>query len=364
MKINNIITHLETIAPLAYQEGYDNAGLIVGNRHTEATSALLCLDAIECVIDEAIEMGCNLVIAHHPIIFKGLKKLTGSNYIERVIIKAIKNDIAIYAAHTNLDSVHNGVNAKICERLKLQNCTTLAPKKGQLLKLFTFCPEAQAAQVRDALFEAGAGKIGNYSECSFNTHGLGSFRAGPAANPFVGSKEKRSVEPEVKIEVLFSKAIQSRVIAALQQSHPYEEVAYDIVLLENEQTQVGAGMIGELQQAMEVTFFLEYLKDKMKTSLIRHTQLLSTTVKRIAVCGGAGSFLLPQAIAAQADVFVTGDFRYHSFFDAEDKIVIADIGHYESEQFTTELFAEILKQEFPNFATRITRHITNPINYF
>ena len=364
MKIKEITTYLERIAPLTYQESYDNAGLIVGNPDAEVSGAVICLDSTEAVIDEAIENKCNLVIAHHPIVFSGLKKITGKNYIERTVIKAIQNNIAIYAIHTNLDNVHNGVNAMICEKLGLVNCKVLSPKTGLLKKLFTFCPSEKADEVRNALFTAGAGHIGNYPECSYNTEGFGTFKAVEGADPYVGEIGEQHREPEIKIEVIFPAYQERKIVQALCQAHPYEEVAYDIIALENENNNVGSGMIGEYENSMDPQEFLNLLKERMKTACIRHTHLPDKKVKKIAVCGGSGSFLLNRAIAEQADFFVTADFKYHQFFDTDNKIVIADIGHYESEQFTIALLHKIVSKKFSNFAVRLTKINTNPINYY
>lgn len=364
MKIKDIISELEQFAPLNYQESYDNSGLIVGNANSEVKNILLCIDSTEAVVEEAKKRKCNLIIAHHPIIFSGLKKLNGKNYIERTILKAIKNDIAIYAAHTNLDNVQNGVSRKICEKLDLVNCKILSPKRELLKKLFTFCPKAQAEKVRSALFVAGAGVIGNYDETSFNTEGQGTFKAGKGANPFVGNLGTRHTENEIKIETIFPAHLENKIVEALLKAHPYEEVAYDIISLDNFHNRVGAGMIGELKTAMSEKDFLKFIQSKMKTKLIRYTELLNRKVKRVAVCGGSGSFLLEEAIRQKADFFISADFKYHRFFDAENKIVIADIGHYESEQFTTEIFYEILTKKFTTFALHFSKINTNPIKYF
>lgn len=363
MKLQEITGYLESIAPLSYQESYDNAGLICGSDDMEITGALICLDSIEAVVDEAIAMGCNLIIAHHPIVFSGLKKLNGKNYVERVIIKAIKNNIAIYAAHTNLDNVHHGVNAKISEKLGLQNCKLLLPQKNLLKRLITFSPEKNAEDIRSALFAAGAGHIGNYSECSFNSLGTGTFKAIDGANPYIGEVGKRFEGEEIRIEVVYASQLESKVVKALLKAHPYEEVAYDLIALSNPSSQIGAGMVGELVEEMDEIQFLNALKSKMRAESIRHTALRGKKVKKIAVCGGAGSFLLNAAIANQADIFITADFKYHQFFDADGRIVIADIGHYESEQFTMELFYEILKKKFSTFALQLTKINTNPIKY-
>jgi len=363
MKLKEITGHLESIAPLAYQESYDNAGLICGSPDMDIKAALICLDSTEAVLDEAIATGCNLVIAHHPIVFSGLKKFNGKNYVERVIIKAIRNNIALYAAHTNLDNVHNGVNAKIAEKLGLVNLSILAPQKSGLKKLVVFCTEEATPALRNALFSAGAGQIGNYDECSFNTGGTGTFRAGEGADPFVGEIGKRFEGKELKIEVIYPAHIESALLKAMFSAHPYEEVAFDIISLANSNPYAGSGMVGELPAEVSETDFLKHLKEKMKAKSVRYTALRDKKVKKVAICGGSGSFLLPDAIRSGADIFVTADYKYHQFFDAENRIVIADIGHYESEQFTSELFYEILTKKFSTFAIHLSKINTNPINY-
>jgi len=364
MKIKAITNFLEDLAPLKLQESYDNAGLILGDKNAEVSAALVTLDVTEAIVDEAIKIKANLIIAHHPIVFSGLKKITGKNYIERTLIKAIKHDVAIYAAHTNLDSVTGGVNGKICEKLGLENCKILQPAGGMLKKLVTYVPVDHANKVREAVFAAGAGQIGNYDSCSFNAHGQGTFRGSDTTNPFVGKKGEQHYENEIRVETIFPDYLQGKVINALIQAHPYEEVAYDIYSLDNKFDQIGAGMIGLLPKEKSETAFLRQLKKTFDVKMIRHTALQDKKVKKIAVCGGAGSFLLNQAIAAEADFFVTGDFKYHQFFDAENKIVIADIGHFESEQFTKELFYELLTKKFPKFAVHLSEVNTNPVFYF
>jgi len=363
MQLSEIIKAIEAFAPSSYQEDYDNAGLLTGNPEQEITGALICLDSTEELIDEAIREKCNLVIAHHPIIFSGLKKINGKNYVERTIIKAIKNDIAIYAVHTNLDNVRMGVNAKIAEKIGLRNCSVLQPKKGLLKKLVTFCPVEKAAEVRDALFKAGAGVIGNYDECSYNVSGFGTFRAGEGANPFVGEQNIQHQEEETRIETIFPAQKQNSILKALFATHPYEEVAYDIYALENEFQQVGSGLFGELETEQDEKEFLKSLKSLLKTDCVRYTAITGKKIKRVAVCGGSGSFLLKDAIYKGADVFITADLKYHQFFDAEGKILLADVGHFESEQFTTEIFYELLKRNFSTFAVRLSKINTNPVKY-
>jgi dinuclear metal center YbgI/SA1388 family protein len=364
MKLNDLTTYLESLAPLAYQEDYDNAGLIVGRQEQEIYQALISLDCTEAVVDEAISTNCQVIISHHPIVFRGLKKFNGKTYVERVIEKAIRNNIAIYAIHTNLDNIAAGVNAKICETLGLKNCRILSPKHDLLKKLVTYVPQNHADEVRNALFNAGAGNIGNYSETSFNAEGVGTFKGNDHANPYVGEPGKRHLENEVRIETIYPAILESKILMALVLAHPYEEVAYDLYTLTNQSQQVGAGMIGELEIAIEEKEFLSQVKERMHCSAIRHTAYVGKRVKRVAVCGGAGSFLLKQAIAAGADVFITADYKYHEFFDADGKVLIADIGHFESEQFTQQLLHEFITKKFINFAVRLTEVNTNPVKYF
>jgi dinuclear metal center YbgI/SA1388 family protein len=321
MKLSLLTAYLESLAPLSYQEDYDNSGLIVGNPDKEVHQALISLDCTEAIVDEAIAKNCEVIISHHPIVFRGLKKLNGKTYVERVVEKAIKNDIAIYAIHTNLDNVMEGVNKKICD-------------------------------------------IGNYSECSFNAEGTGTFKGGEDTTPYVGEPGKRHYENEIRIETVYPAAIESKLLMALFLAHPYEEVAYDLYTLSNQHQQVGSGMIGELEEEMTDEEFLFVIKQNMQTKVIRHTALTGKKVKRVAVCGGSGSFLLKYALSAGADFFVTADFKYHEFFDAEGKLVIADIGHFESEQFTVQLLHDIIQKKFPNFAVRLTEISTNPVKYF
>jgi dinuclear metal center YbgI/SA1388 family protein len=364
MKIREVVQYLEQNAPLSYQESYDNSGFIVGNPNQEITGVLLTLDCIESIIEEAISKKCNLIVAHHPIIFGGLKKLIGKNYVERTVIKAIKNDIAIYAIHTNLDNVINGVNAKIAQKIGLIHTQILAPKRNLLKKLTTFVPVNDAEKVLQALSDAGAGNIGNYSNCSFTLLGEGTFQPNEKASPHIGEAGKLEKVQEMRIEVILPAHLENQVLNAMRKAHPYEEVAYYLHLLENENQEVGSGMIGNLSEPISEQEFLKHLKKQMQLTCIRHTQLLGKKVKKVAVCGGAGGFLLRHAIASGADFFITSDYKYHEFFDADGQIVIADIGHYESEQFTKELLAERIAKKFTNLTLHISEINTNPIAYF
>ncbi len=364
MQIAEIIRFLEQAAPLSLQESYDNAGLITGSPAWDCTGIMVSLDATEEVILEAKSKGCNLLVAHHPIVFSGLKKINGKNYVEKAVISSIKHDIAIYAIHTNLDNIANGVSAKMAEKLGLVNTQILQPKPNLLKKLYTFVPVAQAEEVRSAIFKAGGGTIGLYDECSFNITGTGTFRASEGTNPFVGQIGKRHEEEEVKLEVIFPAWLEKKVVWAMIKAHPYEEVAYDIVALDNPFSSVGSGMIGELKEPMPATDFLQQVKNQFHLSIIRHTPLPGKPISKVAVCGGAGSFLTKTAMAAGVDIYITGDVKYHEFFDAENGMILADIGHWESEQFTIELLADWLSGKFLNFAVLKTGVKTNPVVYF
>lgn len=362
-KIKHLIQYLETIAPPAYQESYDNSGLLTGNAEWPLTKIMVTLDCTEQVVDEAITNGCNLIVAHHPIIFSGLKKITGKNYVERTIIKAIKHDVAIYAIHTNLDNVVEGVNAGIAAKIGLQNLKILDVKNGGLKKLVIYVPQAHLTSVQEAIFNAGGGKIGNYSECSFFAPGTGTFKGNEQSNAFVGEKHTQHLEAEFRLEVLLPDIYLNQAIQAAKAAHPYEEMAYDIVHLGNSNPLVGSGMIGELPMELTPEAFLEHLKTSMNLSVIKFTPI-DKPIKKVAICGGAGSFLLQKAIAAQADAFVTADFKYHEYFDAENRLMIADIGHYESEIFTINLLADKISEKFPIFAVILSNINTNPIKYY
>ena len=363
MKIQQIIDFLEERFPLNYAESFDNVGLIVGSPEQEVSSVLITLDTLEEVVDEAILSKCNLIVSFHPIIFSGLKKLTGCNYVEKAVIKAIKNDISIYAIHTALDNSFNGVNAKICEILKLSNRQILIPQKETICKLETYVPTKDADFLREKLFEAGAGNIGNYSDCSFNINGLGSFKGNENSQPSIGEKNKLHFENEIQIGVIFPKHLQKNILKALFENHPYEEVAYQIYLLENKNQHIGLGMIGEFSEPMGEQDFLNYVKEKMNIQCIRHSQFLNKKIKKVAVLGGSGAFAIENAIMAGADAYITSDIKYHDFFKAEQKILLADIGHYESEQFTKNLLLDEFTKKFPNFAFYLSKTNTNPINY-
>ncbi|MDG2139349.1 MAG: Nif3-like dinuclear metal center hexameric protein [Flavobacteriales bacterium] len=363
MKIREITDFLEEIAPLHYQEIYDNSGLIIGDLENKVNDVLITLDCTEEVIDEAISKNCNLIISHHPIIFTPLKKINGKSYVERVIIKAIRNDISIYAIHTNLDNVYNGVNSKIAEKLGLKNCKILRPKSKLIKQLVVYCPSLYSESLKQSLLECGAGEFKNYDNCSFSVVGKGTFRPKEGSNPFFGNIGKTETVPEERLELFYDIKNENVLLECLFKNHPYEQVAYQIYSLDNICLEIGSGMIGEVEDEIECDKFLALIKKKMKTDCIRHTTLNSNKIKRVAVCGGSGSFLLEEAKKKNADIFISSDFKYHEFFDADGKIIIADIGHFESEQFTKELIYEMLSKKFTKFAVQLSKVNTNPINY-
>jgi dinuclear metal center YbgI/SA1388 family protein len=363
MKIKEVISVIETMAPLAYAEDFDNVGLLVGNPEDETTGILVCHDALENVIDEAISKKCNMVVCFHPILFSGLKKITGKNYVERAVLKAIKNDIAIYAVHTALDNHLNGVNKIFCDALGLQNTKILVPKENFIQKLVTYTIPENHQKLRNALFDAGAGNIGNYENCSFNTQGIGSYQGNENSNPEIGERGEFVENTEIKIEVTFEKHLQSKILKVLFSNHVYEEVAYEIYDLKNSHQNIGLGMIGELETEMPEKDFLLFVKNKMKADGIRHSEYLGKPIKKVAVLGGSGSFAIKKAIQAGADAFLTADLKYHQFYEAENQLLLADIGHYESERYTKNYIVDYLTKKIPNFAIILSEENTNPVKY-
>ncbi|MBW2962988.1 Nif3-like dinuclear metal center hexameric protein [Mesonia aestuariivivens] len=363
MVINEVISTLEELAPTAYAEDFDNVGLLVGDKTAEVSGILVTLDTLEETVDEAIQNNCNLIVSFHPIIFKGLKKITGKTYVERVVLKAIKNDIAIYAIHTALDNSFKGVNHQICEEIGLVNRQVLVPQLQTIKKLVAHVPHKNVEAVRDALFKAGAGSIGNYDNCSFNILGKGTFKANEQANPTLGEIGKLHTEEETQLQLTYPKHIESKVLKALFKTHPYEEVAYEITTLENKNQQIGIGMLGELPESESEHEFLERIKKTFQLKVIRHSKLLNKKIKKVAVLGGSGAFAIPQAKALQADIYITADLKYHDFYQAENELVLADIGHYESEQYTKNLLHSYLTKKIRNFAIVLSQKSTNPIQY-
>ncbi|MDR1524948.1 MAG: Nif3-like dinuclear metal center hexameric protein [Tannerella sp.] len=363
IRIKDILKEIERHAPLSLQEDYDNAGVQTGDVNLPATGALLCLDVTEEIVDEAINAGFNLIISHHPLAFKPFKSLTGKNYVERCMIKACKNDLVIYAAHTNLDNAAGGLNYKLAEMFGLEDVRILSPQKHHLIKIVTFVPEDSAETLRRVLFKAGAGHIGNYSSCSFNAEGNGTFLAGENANPYRGETGKLHVEKEIRIETVFPAYRKSAVIRSLLAAHPYEEPVFDLYKLENDWSQAGSGIIGILPEWEDELIFLQRIKDVLHVECLKHSSLTGRKLRTVAICGGSGSFLLNEAIAADADIFITGEARYNDFYDTENHLLLAVIGHYESEICAKDIFFHIISKKFPTFAVQNSIANTNPIKY-
>jgi len=363
MKVKDICSYLDKAVPVSFQESYDNSGLQVGDPEARITSALVSLDITEAVVDEAVSGGYGLIITHHPLIFSPLRKITGKTFIERIVIKAVKNNIAVYSSHTNLDVLRTGVSRKMAEKLNLQNIRVLSPLKHKLLKLVTYIPENHLDKVSEAVFEAGAGVIGNYDKCSFSSTGYGSFRGEDGTNPFVGEKGRMHLEKEIRFETILLSHLKDQVIKALISAHPYEEVAFDIYALENEYYREGLGCIGTLQEAISGKSFLRLLSGIFNAKRIRYSQLTGGKIRTVALCGGAGISLLNESVTSGADALVTSDFKYHDFFNAENRILLVDIGHFESEKFSSEILYDLIIKKFPKFAVRFSEVNTNPINY-
>jgi len=364
MKLSALLPILEEMAPLAYAEDFDNVGLLVGDQNQKISGILVCHDALEQVIEEAIAKKCNLVVCFHPILFSGLKKITGKNYVERAIVKAIKNDIAIYAVHTALDNHQNGVNKIFCQALGLINTKILIPKENFIKKLVTYTIPENAEKLRNALFDAGAGKIGNYEDCSFNSQGIGTYMGNENSNPEIGARFEFVQNTEIKIEVTFEKHLEAKILKALFANHLYEEVAYEIYELTNKHQNIGLGMLGELPKSLSETDFLTLVKEKIQTGGIRHSAFLNKPIQKVAVLGGSGSFAIRAAIASGADAFLTADLKYHQFYEAENRLLLADVGHFESERFTKKYIVDYLKEKITNFAIILSEENTNPVQYF
>jgi len=362
--IADIINFLETIAPLRLQEDYDNCGLVCGDANTHCFGAIIALDLTDEVIKESIEKKFNLIVVHHPPIFKGLKKIDAGDPVTRMLLECIRHGIAVYAIHTNLDNVIWGVNGEIASRLGLEKIQVLSPLPGTHGQLNTYVPKDHAENVKNALFKVGAGAIGLYDECSFSCAGEGSFRALKGANPFTGTEGNRHLEQELKLEFIFPVHLQAEIISALNAAHPYETVAYNIVPLENRFLELGGGAIGTLPAPVSEKDVLERIKSVFKTGVIRHSAFSGKSIQRIAVCGGSGKSMIHSALKQKADLYFTADLGYHDFFTPAGKMLLADIGHFESEQYTSDLLERVIKEKFPTFAVLKTGRYTNPVNYF
>jgi dinuclear metal center YbgI/SA1388 family protein len=364
MKISDISLALNDFAPSAYQESYDNTGLLIGDSEAELTGILCSHDLSYEIIDEAVKKNCNLIVCHHPPIFQGIKSVLKDSDESGIVYHAVRNGLSVYSTHTALDNRLYGGNQYTARILGLENLKILSPQSNQLCKLYSYCPESHIENVKEAVFSAGAGHIGNYSECSFEVLGKGSFKAEEGADPFVGKKGIRHEEMELKFEILFEKKDRSKVLKALLNAHPYEEVAYEIIEIANQNQEIGSGLIGDLDEAMDQEKFLKMVKESFAVDILKHNGTKRNEIRKVAICGGSGSFLLPSAIASGADAFITGDVGYHRFFDSKDKICLIDVGHFESEQFVMRVLYDFLNEKFANFAVHLADTITNPVKYF
>jgi dinuclear metal center YbgI/SA1388 family protein len=362
MQIREICQQMEAWAPLAWQESYDNAGLLVGDASSEVKGVLISLDCTEDIVEEAINKGCNLIISHHPIIFSGLKRITGASYVERTVIKAIQNNIALYASHTNLDHAPLGVSYHLAAKLGIKG-QVLKPMRDALKALHYYVPATHEHSVREALHSAGAGNIGEYSSCSFTSEGLGRFQPSTEANPHTGTANVLSEVNEVKIEMIFPAHLTSAILTALKSTHPYEEVAYSIYSLDNSWENVGSGFVGNLEKSLSPEEFLVFVKKRLGLQALKHTALPKGPISRVAVCGGAGSFLIKEAIKQSCDAYITSDIKYHEFFDAENQCLLLDVGHYESEVMIIEAIHDYLSKKFSNFAVLKSETNTNPVRF-
>ncbi|QJP34435.1 Nif3-like dinuclear metal center hexameric protein [Nonlabens sp. Ci31] len=363
MKIKDVIAHLEVLAPRFYAEDFDNTGLLTGEKTTDLTGILVTLDCLENVVDEAIDNNCNLIVSFHPIIFSGLKHLQPDDYVRKAVVKAIKNDIAIYATHTALDLAKGGVSYRMAQEMGLNNVKTLIPKSQLIKKLVTYIPQDHFEEVKEALFAAGAGTLGNYSECSFSTDGEGTFRGNEWSKPQLGEALKRSTVKEKALSITFLPHLEAAIKATLINFHPYEEVSFEISTLENSYQNIGMGVIGDLAEALETEEFLRKTKSVFKTGVVRSSFSRKRTIKKVALLGGSGAFAIKNALQSGADAYITADLKYHDFFQGQD-LLLCDVGHYESEQFTKNLLHEYLKEKFSNFAVLCAQARTNPVNYF
>lgn len=385
MKVREITDYLNSIFLPVYQETYDNAGFLVGDPAREVSGVLATTDVTDAVIDEAIALGANLIVSHHPLIFGGLKRLTPDSATPRMVIRLIENGIGVYAAHTNLDNLQQGVNGILARKLGLEGCRILRPVEGVLRKLVTYVPTADADRVRQALFDAGAGGIGAYDCCSYNSDGFGTFRASEGCHPHCGQIGELHREAETRIEVIYEKRLERKLIRALVEAHPYEEPAYDCIPLDNALPTVGAGMVGRLREPMAAADFFAMVKERLGLPVVRISQMgfgnskfiiekqqgknqksatensqladhqPQFTISKVALCGGSGAFLIGDAKSCGADVYLTADLKYHDFQSAEGRILLADIGHFESEQFAKEIFYDAISKKFSNFACHISQ---------
>ncbi|MBI4536287.1 MAG: Nif3-like dinuclear metal center hexameric protein [Ignavibacteriae bacterium] len=367
MTVREIQDVIEHWAPREIAWGQDNVGLQIGNPASRLLGILIALDVTEKIITEARRHRANLIISHHPLLFKAPRSITPRNQVGRCIDALVKSGIALYSAHTNLDFAHGGTSWAIAEALGLTAVDFLYKPYKVQRKIVTFVPTDHVDRVAVAMAEAGAGRIGNYDNCSFRMLGTGTFKANERANPVVGSKNVLEKVAETRLEMVVDQWLVPGVLKALKQAHPYEEVAHDVYPTENESDAFGMGIIGMLVRPMTLKSLLALIKKKLGARALRCTGSLNHKVSRIAACGGSGSELLDEAVRARADAFITADVKYHTFHDANGRIALIDAGHYETEHLVVQTMAKKLAQEMrrmrihvPVFASRTS---TNPIVY-
>ena len=364
MIVQELLKTLEQWAPTAYAEDFDNVGLLIGNSQSKCSGVMITLDCTEAVINEAIADNCNVIISFHPILFSGLKKITGANYVERVAIKAIEHKISIIALHTRLDNHPDGVSNILCKRLKIKKSQVLIPKKDNLKKLVVYVPENYTEAILESLHKAGAGNLENYKECSFLLEGTGRFMGIDKSNPHIGKPSEKISLKEIQINVVFESHLYHDIQKALREAHPYETIAYEVYSLINSFSEVGMGRIGSLKKEMDLSSFLNFVKKQLNSKVIRHSPPTNKLIKKVAVLGGSGSFAIEDAKRQGADAFITADLKYHQFYQGEKSLLLVDVGHYESEQYIKNLIFDYLTEKLPSFAFVLSRTKTNPVNYF
>ena len=369
MTVQDVATALEAWAPPGSKLSYDNVGLQVGDPNRAVTTVLIALDLTPAVVDEAEAMGADLIVTHHPLLFKPLKRLGPTDFVSGLAYRLAQLGIAYYAIHTNLDAAPDGVSFALAEHLGLESVRFLDGMRDSLAKLVTFVPASHADAVRAALAEAGAGRIGDYTACSFSSSGTGRFRPGAGTDPFSGTPGALESVDEVRLEVEVARWDVARIVRALLQAHPYEEVAYDVYHVEQSATRAGLGAVGTLATPEPLRDFLRRVSDRLDAASLRYVGDDDALIETVAVCGGSGSSLIAQARAAGADAYVTADVTYHTFFeplslDGTPQLALIDAGHYETEWITERLLTDWLAAQFEGLSVRATAHRTSPMRTF
>ncbi|WP_371370673.1 Nif3-like dinuclear metal center hexameric protein [Sporomusa aerivorans] len=366
VKCRDIIAEVEQLAPKHFAESWDNVGLLIGRPDQDIHKVLVTLDVDTAVVEEAIAVQADMIVAHHPLLFKGLTRIRTDSPQGNMLASLIKKDVAVYAAHTNLDSAPGGVNDVLARKLNLRNVVPLTTVyQEKLHKLVVFVPVSHVETVRAAMTAAGAGHIGNYSHCTFQTQGVGTFLPLAGTSPYIGEQNKLEYVEEYRLETIIPLSIRSQVVSAMLAAHPYEEVAYDDYLLQNTGPGSGLGRVGELSQPLTLADFINQIKSALCIQSLKAAGPTKTFIQKVAVCGGSGASLIKNAITAGADVLVTGDVKYH---EAQEAIAaglnIIDAGHFATEQPVVECLVEYLNQcasknawNLPIFANKSNRDV-------